>query len=351
MEASPDATTPDPNAVEVPVTPRPGPARLRLSDRAIVAPESCACCGAPALRRVAVADRGVRRLLVGYCEPCAAHVARETTRRLAAVLSSALLGAALAASLPIVAPHLSLFACVTLTLLGGLVPLTPLWLFRRAPAGHARRGAAVFFDSDSELVCFNPDFAEALAASSGAERAARRGRGQFPRTLLPALACAMGAAASYVHQHPPVRVINGNVEAIEVFVEGRSLGRVEPSGTESATAGLSTRIPAGSRVLRAVAASGARVAESRVDVLPGRNHLFAPGAPTTCFWLERAVFGRARGALSRVPLEGSARFWAIPEDVLGWFVPSPPSETGARTTGGSATVLRQGPCDEMPLER
>jgi hypothetical protein len=317
-----------------------------------VAPPECACCGAPATERAAIGDRAGRELLVGYCRPCADHVAREQTRKLAAVLSSALLGVALAAGLPMIAPFLPLVACASLTLAASALPLAPLWWARHPSPGHARRGAAVRFDGESSLLCFDRAYANALAKSAGSQPTDAPTDRASPRELALPLVCALALApAFYLREHPPLRTINANAESFELFVDGRSFGRVEPSSTESPGAGMATRIPAGTRVLRATGTSGRTIAEARVDVLSGRDHLFAPGAPETCFWLERAAYGRAEGGFERVPLEGESRFWAIPDGVLGWFVPSPPPEEGARTTGGTTTVLRQGPCDEMPLER
>jgi hypothetical protein len=325
--------------------------RVRLPERAVMAPPECACCGELATERISVSDRTGRALLVGYCAPCAAHVAQASTRRLAALLASILLSGALAAAVPLIAPFWSLAACVAVTLLGGLLPLFPLLVFRKPSVGHASRGPAVVFSGPAELTCANGAWAEALGrlAGVGAE-AAPPDRFRFGLLVAPALLGALlGAPLSFMHHHPRVRVVNANDRAIDFRVDGRSVGRVEPSGSESPSAGLTVRIPAGRRELAAFDPVSGPIAAARANVLPGRDHLYAPAAPHVCFWLETATYGRAGERPSRVLLGGDARFWAIPAEVRGWFVPNPPPDGVARTTGGTSTVLRQGPCDETPL--
>lgn len=325
-------------------------ALVRLPEGALVLPAECACCGGLATRRVS-ARRSGREVLVGYCEVCANHVARASTSRLAAVLASALLAATLAGGLPIVFPFWSIGLCVLLTLVGGLLPLTSLIRFRGAPAGHAARGKAVSFRSSSELVCEDRRWAEALARSTGGEIVKLPAAGISVRLeWVPAIAAALvGAPLSYAYHHPVVRVVNANDTTVTIQVDGRNAGRVEPSGTESPAAGLVLRVPAGRRELTVIDADSAILAQTSVDVLPGRDHLYAPAGLSVCFWLEKTGYGRAGESAVLVPLLGEARFWAIPPDVRGWFVPSPPPDEQARTTGGTTKVLRQGPCDEMPL--
>ena len=86
----------------------------------------------------------------------------------------------------------------------------------------------------------------------------------------------------------------------------------------------------------------------RISLQAGRRHLYAPGSADICFWLETTSYGREQKRPDKVPLQGEVRFWVLPEEVNGWFMPSPPAPEGARATGGSTTVLRQGPCEDAP---
>ena len=301
--------------------------RLHLPDRAIALPTECACCGEAASVRSALAAPNGRELLVGYCEPCATHAARHQTRRLSARLVSALLGLSLAASLPLLLPELDRLPCLAIVLLGASLPLVPTFLFRKVPEGHAARGKAVFFDRDSELVCLRPSYARKLGDEIGVPLTEVPARDRVPFELGVPLGCALFAAYLHAHGHPALRVINANTESIEVLIDGKTLGSIEPSGGESPTAGVSTRVPAGSRRLRAVSASGQVLADTRVNALAGKHHLFAPGAKESCFWLERATYGRAGRDFEHIPLEPAGeRFWVVPDSVKGWFVPLPPSE-------------------------
>lgn len=338
-------------ALSAPPRPALGGALLvRLPRAGVVVPQECACCGGAATHPRVITDSAARALLVGYCAECAAHVARHSTRRLASLLSSALLAVALALALPIVQPGLSALTCSLLSLAGGALPLLPALLLSRPCPGHASLSHAAWFVAPSELVCRRPEFARAFSALQTVEIVSAPARKlRVPLMLLPSLlAGVVLAPLLHVYQHPRLRIVNANDQTLTVSIDGATLGDVEPSASESSAAGLSTRVPAGERVLVARDASARVLAEARVTLLPGRDHLYAPGAPTTCFWLERTQYGRSGARSERIPLEGALRFWALPEEVSGWFVPSPPPVEGARTTGGTATVVRQGPCDDVP---
>lgn len=326
---------------------------LRLPEGPLVLPAECACCDRVATGQLLANDRAGHSLLVGYCANCLQHIARSNTQRLAALLASALLAASLAFGLPILAPNLSLGACAACTLFGGLFPLISLRFQQRARAGHAARTAAVFFRAPLELVCESRRFAEALAKSTSALiEPASRTRFRLGLELAPVLAFALvGAPWSFAHQHPRLRVLNANDRTIEVWVDGQSIGQIEPSGSESPTAGIQLRVPAGRRELRTIDSGSGILARGLVEAVPGREHLYAPGAPTTCFWVERTAYGRAGAHFERVPLTGATRFWVVPNDVQGWFIPNPPADAKARTSGGTTAVLRQGSCDSEPIAR
>jgi hypothetical protein len=126
---------------------------------------------------------------------------------------------------------------------------------------------------------------------------------------------------------------------------------VEPSSGESPLAGLELRLPAGERTLLVVDTEGGMVAQAQVTLQAGARHLYAPGSDDVCFWLETVSYGREQKRPDYVPLGGGERFWVLPEQVNGWFMPSPPVPEGARATGGSSTVLRQAPCEDVPYPR
>lgn len=298
-------------------------------------------------------DGAHTELLVGYCEPCASHVARDATRRLAATLSALLLGLALGAALPIVFPWQSRLACLLLAGLGALAPLLLGRVGRRAPAGHAAFAGAVLFRAKGELLCLREAFAREVARTVGAEALPVRAPRSWPllELLLVAGVTALVAPFSYSFHHPAVRVLALGPTALELFVDGRRAGRVEPSSGESPLAGLELHLPAGERTLVSVDTEGRPVARVTVALQAGARHLYAPGSNDVCFWLETVSYGREEKRPDFVPLVGEERFWVLPEDVNGWFMPSPPASEGARATGGASTVLRQGACEDVPDAR
>lgn len=336
----------------------PNPARglpvvVRLPERPVLAPVDCACCGEPATQKLLASDRAGHTLLIGYCSPCALHVARGGTQKLAARLASSLLAGSLAFGLPILAPHWSVVACAALVLFGAMIPIVFLWLPRPAPEGHASRLPAAFFRAPLELICENPRFGQTLATSIGAvlKPAPRTGR-HSPLEALPPLLLAIGLSPwSHGYQHPKLRILNANPRTVEVWVDDRALGPIEPSQGESPDAGLLVRIPAGKRELLAKDSSGQVLDRIRVDALPGRDHLYAPAALETCFWVESSAYGRVGSHSHRALLTGSTRFWVVPEEVSGWFAPSAAPDPNGRTSGGKTAVLRQGRCDPDPTLR
>jgi hypothetical protein len=323
---------------------------VALPDR-VVLPASCACCGGAAQRQLRV-QRGARTLLVGYCMPCAAHVARFTTRRLSLALAASLFGFAVATATPILLPWVPLWACVSFAAAAVLLPLGIAARLRRPAVGHVAEGPAAFFSARSELVCLRAAWAEELLRTNpGALRApasaSHPGRLQVGAS---AAAAALIALLAHFHQHPLLRVLNLDDVSALVLVDGRPMGRVEPSSAESPQAGLEFRLPAGRRRLVTLAPDGRLLASADVAVIPGRHHLYAPARPDICFWLEENHYGRGKGELRRVALAGDTRFWALSADVQGWFIPGPPAADEPRATGGMSTVLRQGPCEDAPSE-
>lgn len=334
----------------------PGPARarehgflVRLPQTPLVLPETCASCGLPATRRVRIEDGKSTTLLLGYCEACADAREQRLTRRIASALGALLVASALAAALPIAFPFQSVWLGAPIVFLGGLVPLCIGWLFGRLRPLPGQGRDAAWFRAPSELVCRNRAFARELAARAGTEaEELALARRELPLTLpLLALVALIAAPASHAFHHPRVRVLALTPRPFELSVDGRWFGRVEPSSSESPAAGKDLRVPAGSRELLAVDVDGELVARVRVDVHAGKQHLFAPAAPQICFWLETTGYGREKADTDVVPLDSAARFWVIPSDVRGWFVPAPPPESSG-ASGGRTTVLRQGACRRAP---
>ncbi|HWA72942.1 MAG TPA: hypothetical protein VG937_11425 [Polyangiaceae bacterium] len=323
---------------------------VRLPSAPVTLPAECACCAEPAARELRLSDGRDRVLLVGYCEACAAHVARDATRRLAAALASLLLGLSLSAALPIVFPWQREDVCVLLAGVGALLPLWLGRLGRRKLAGHAALARAVSFRAPGELVCLHGSYAQKVAEQSAALAAPVPAPRFVPwlELLLAVVVVALVAPLSYSFHHPSVRVLELGPAPTELFVDGHRVARVEPSSGESPLAGLELRLPAGERSLVSVDAEGKPVASARISLQAGRRHLYAPGSADICFWLETTSYGREQKRPDRVPLQGEIRFWVLPEEVNGWFMPSPPAPEGARATGGSTTVLRQAPCEDAP---
>jgi hypothetical protein len=165
-----------------------------------------------------------------------------------------------------------------------------------------------------------------------------------------AIAALAAIAAAMLHRfhHPILRILNLGEATLELFVDGRPLGRVLPSSAESPSAGLEIRLPAGRRVLEVRQIDGHLVDRVSARVFSGSSHLYAPASPDTCFWLEARGYGRDAGPERITRLEGEERFWTISEQVRGWFSPNPPGGADARATGGTSVVLRQAPCAEAP---
>ena len=333
--------------------------RLNLGARRGVVPAECACCGAVAVRTHGVSDGAEQHLLIGYCDECAVHLARSTTRRYTALFGGALLGACLAAGLPVAAPAWPAAIDAGLAALGALaVPLLARILERAPEGGHAAAGPSVCFRKPGELWSRRAEWAERFAEALGLETAVEpvtvRGRPSLASLPL-ALALALGAAALafalHRFHHPPLRVLNLGDGTLVLTVDGRFVGHVEPTSGESSRAGLEVRVPSGRRLLEARDTSGNLLASASVRIASGRHHLYAPASPETCFWLESRGYGKEQGAESVVPLEGADRFWVLPDNLRGWFSPNPHDSSGAQLTGGTSVALRQAPCSEAPSAR
>jgi hypothetical protein len=323
-------------------------ARIRITGEAVVVPSDCACCLAPASRTDKVTLAG-RELFVGYCDACARHQGAVRIERLAVVVASGVLAATLAAALPLLPREGSLFTLFSLVVSGALLPVGLAALCRRKlDAGHAASGLAVRARNDA-LECANPTFAEALARANGAETTSAPFR---EARVHPAFALHLVWApllAWFVSDfaRPIVRIVNLTGDPISVEVDGAHMLSVAPTSVESPSAGAEVRIPAGRRNLIARRENGEQFETSSVEIELGKNHLYAPGSAEYCFWLEESALGRrGAGVTHRERLEGPPYFWALPDELGGWFAPAPASiDPEAKLSGGVITVLRQAPCD------
>lgn len=314
-------------------------------------PTSCACCGAAALSHVAI-EKGARKLLIPYCDSCARHVASDATQALAERLSAAIGGLAACFALPVFLPWASVLLCSAFTLLVTVLPFARRLLRSRLLAPHSARGRAVWFGAHGELVCTRSQFARELAARAGVTcepRDPKRAFGVW--SALGLMLVLVLAPLSHAYQHPSVRILNLQDLPFELSVDGRPVVRIEPSSGESPFAGAELSLPAGRRTLSARDVEGRLIESAEVELLAGAHHLYAPASPDTCFWLETRGYGRGARKPGYEPLRGPLQFWAIPDDVHGWFLPASEAGGDARVTGGSARVLRQAPCADAPFSQ
>jgi hypothetical protein len=317
----------------------------------VLVPPICACCGAEAARSdVAKLGAGSKEIIIGYCDDCRKHQGAERARRLAGGLASGLMGLSLVLALPLVSPPLPALAFVGLVFVGALVPVLVVALWRRKlRPGHAAYGPAVRFVASGEVLCADDRFAAELARENGTTRRLspwRESRWSPAMLAGPLLAPLFGLGLQNAAA-PLVRVINLTGDELVVEVDGVRRARLAPTSVESPTAGAELRIAAGEHELIARTLDGSVLERAHAFVQSGRTHLFAPASAGHCLWLETAVYGRSGdGPAEREPLDGPPNFWALPDDLGGWFS-APPTAAVAETrwTGGTVTVLRHAPCE------
>lgn len=392
----------------------------------LVVPSICVCCAdtssqvrSLALHPPSPAGAGASMLLP-LCERCYTHEAVERTRALSVAVAGLLLGISLAWGLPLGLERLAqggrLSAASWLSRYGiFLIPcgimlslMAARWLtfaftqHRRRRAFHAAgltgcvvepalswRNVELPVDSTKKaarkyaLLCRNPRFAAAmLAANPGRLSLAqeplafrdgpRVGTGGLPQPELRwlfAVFCLLGvmSAVSFWIHRPKLQVLNLTGAPLVLEVDGETLGTVNPTSQESPRAGLTLRLPAGRRHLRALHGD-ALIAEADVTLLAGAKHLYAPASEAHCFWLERLGYGRgnlapepgaepAQGSVAagprveRVPLRSPLGFWAFDRGVDVWLAPPPePLLEDARSSGGEVVALRQALCADAPAD-
>ncbi len=265
-------------------------------------------------------------------------------------MASLLFGAAVGLSLPLAAPPPPFALAAGSAALAALLPVLVVALLPRVPArGHTAVGPAVRFLSERELSCANDCYAAELAKLNGVEkrRVTFRER-RLSLALLPGLlVCPLLPLLVQGEVAPLVRVVNVTGETLGIELDGERVLLVEPTSVESPAAGGELSVPAGLHTLVARDPEGREIERERVEVRAGRPHLFAPASAGHCFWLETREYGRdAVTEVAREPLEGPPYFWALPQNLGGWFLPAPEAtKSEARLTGGAVTVLRQGPCE------
>jgi hypothetical protein len=326
---------------------------VRLTEERVVMPPECACCGGLASRALLEARFGAKlRVLVPYCADCHEHVARGKTRALTGAISSALLALTVTAGLPLLWQPPSAIVYALIAVLGAALPLFVLGRRRERPApGHTAAGRAAFWGSDGALVCTQGDWAARLATSSNATIAVTLAREPAtpPWAVLFPIVSGVAALLLFGMHFPLVRVLNVTDARLSIAVDGHVHDDVEPTSAESATAGISVRLPSGRHVLTAVDPSGRVVDTADVIVESGVQHLYAPGSSGVCFWVEATRYGRG-GKEAPAPelLSRMATFWALSHDVDVWFAPSPRAGDDDRSSGGWSYAVRQAPCDDVP---
>lgn len=273
------------------------------------------------------------------------------TERLAVLVASGVLGATLACALPLVPRRGSPWVFV-LVELGVLAPvLVGALRRRRPPEGHSARGPAVRARG-AELECANPDYARSLGELNGAGVVSARYRESrvHPGFWVHLVWAPLLAWFVFDRTRPVVRVVNLTGDPITIEVDGARVLSVAPTSVESPSAGAEVRVAAGRRTLVARRESGESFSSDEVEVELGHIHLFAPGSDGYCFWLEESAVGqRGTGVTGRMPLAGPPYFWALPEDIGGFFAPAPASMLAeGALSGGVITVLRQAPCELFP---
>jgi len=275
---------------------------------------------------------------------------RADTLAVSVGLASGLLSLGFALSFPVSWPRAPLWLHGLSTLALSVSPHVLAYVLSNGRLGASSARPSVRFVRERELMCDRRPFAEELAAKNGLELRCRRelrlsgGRAAW---LAPLLGVAL-AVASHLWQHPPLRVLNSSGATLWLSVDGSEPTLVEASSSESPFAGLSLRVPRGSRTLTAKRASGELVAQVKVMLDPGHDHLFAPGSDGECFWIESTGYGKARHD-SIQPLVSESRFWRLDMAIDTWFVPSPASAADGRSTGGTLTALRHAPCERAPF--
>jgi hypothetical protein len=317
-------------------------------ERELVLPAECASCGAPPAR--ARLERGplLRELFVPYCAACDARLSRHGTLVLAASIASGLCAVALGLLGPLLWPWAGGALLLVLSVLSGSLPLVLAYLLE--PAGFWLGIPAVWWRQNARLVCERVGFARELERLNGVSASVERvwPLGHWGWAIGGIMLGALCSALAFSWHHPRLHVLNLSQQRLSLWVDGRELGELGPTGFEGAGAGLIVRVPAGPRVLEVRGPTGVRVAEVSVQLERGVEHLYAPASSGHCFWLELTGYGR-QSSHRVVPLAAADRFWALRAGVDTWFVaPPPPSSLDRRSSGGLLRSVRHARCEDAP---
>lgn len=283
-------------------------------------------------------------MIVPYCSACLRHAVRPQVLRAATIYASLLLAGF--GSILCAAAWDSWWGttCVAISL--AILPTVwSRWLNVPRQLGHAARGKALFLLPQG-VACASEAYANLLAqqSRSAVSLAVVKGPRLRPGDLLgPILALILTPGLNHLF-FPTLRVLNFTDRSIQILVDDRRLGFVEPTSGESPAAGETMRVPSGKHRLRAMYADGSVVSDVSVGMRSGFQHLYAPGAQDDCFHLQRVSYGRSQFEGEEVvAFRSPSRFWVVPNEVDLWFTPSK-SLGDSVTTGGVVSLLRMGQC-------
>jgi hypothetical protein len=257
-----------------------------------------------------------------------------------------------AVALPVLS-YMSVGWLVGTALFAALLPVFVALCWRRRPEGrHATLGEAAWWRGKHRLYCENERFARVAARNNELELLSAK-----PALVrwsswywVGPMATLVTLPVSVVFNTATLRVLNLTGSKYTLLVDGRVQGEVETTSAESPAAGRELRVGAGQRQLQAISHDGRIVSKQTVRLVGGGQHLYAPGATDTCFWIERTSYGRQKSAgPERIQFARELSFWLLPEQVDTWFAPSPlPVADDGRSSGGVLTALRQAPCRVAP---
>ena len=287
-----------------------------------------------------------------YCSTCWREGERQRDATRLGLVTALASGVVCALGLPLLRPETGLAGHLFATWLAVILPLVGLALpfLRRGEVGAPRvwtlgragvviEGAALVEELERAGVRCRVLWLPPLAYRSGVALV-------VGAALVAAVALAF-AGLGHAWYHPQVWVLALGDTPLTFSVDGAVLARLDPVQPGAAQA-LSLRLANGVRHLSARDDAGRSVAEVMATVVPGREHLFAPGGADECFWLERTGYGRDM-THEAVPLRSAARFFTLDASVDGWLSGTPPpSASDRRSTGGILVLLRHSACPRAP---
>jgi hypothetical protein len=283
-------------------------------------------------------------VIVPYCSACLLHATRPQLIRLGTIYGSLLL-AVFCAILLAASWDNAWATTVVAVALASTPTFWTRWLSPPRQLGHAARGRALLLLPHG-LACASERYARLLSRDTNSAptcEVVRLQRWRAGELLGPLLALILTPSLHHLF-FPVLRVVNLTDRSVQIVVDARKLGSVEPTSGESPAAGETMRAPSGRHRLRALFADGTAASDMYVEIRSGFQHLYAPGAAEECFYLQRVAYGRSQfEGEDRVPLRSSARFWVVPNEVDLWFAPEQAMRRGG-TTGGVVTLLRMGQC-------